>query len=321
MKKITLLVSISYVIFSCHKTNTNPIAPIARDTLNAWVKSPKIFNGFDDIWFADPGNGIVVGDSGLLSSNNGGKTWNIIPNTLSISGFNIQFLDNQNGFVQGLGLWATTDGGKTWTYRSQLIQAAISFQFITTTDGFYFAENSGINKTIDGGNKWTPILAPTTPGFQLYPFYFLDSLRGFTMMDGNFSQTVDGGAHWQLVSNVTNLPYKSFCKMQFLDTLNGYCGAPDGLLKTVDGGKTWLNCLSSITRPTAPSLNLIVPTFFDVNNGYCMTSNAIFKTTNGGKDWTISCKLVTYSFSGTHFLDMNTGWACTFDGYVLSLKL
>ncbi len=320
MKKIMLLVLIVLVIFSCHKTITHPTARIAQDTLNAWVKSPKIFNGFNDIWFTDLNNGIVVGDSELLSSNDGGKTWNVIPNTLSISGFNIQFLDNQNGFVQGPFLWATTDGGKTWAIRS-LIFGAIYFQAITTTAGFHFAVNSGIYKTIDGGNNWTPILAPATPDNQLYPFYFLDSLRGFTMMNGNFSKTVDGGAHWQLVSNVTSLAYQSYCKMQFLDTLNGYCGAPDGLLKTVDGGKTWLNCLSSITRPTAPTLNLIIPTFFDVNNGYCMTSNTIFKTTDGGKDWTISCKLVNYSFSGTHFLDMNTGWACTFDGYVLSLKL
>ena len=136
------------------------------------------------------------------------------------------------------------------------------------------------------------------------------------MLNGNFLKTEDGGNIWQIVANVTLANFTGFYKMQLLDTLTGYCATPDGLLKTINGGKTWTNCLPV----TGLSSNFIIPRFFDVNNGYCMTSDGIYKTTNGGVNWTTSCRISSHQFSGIHFLDMNTGWACTFDGYVYSLK-
>jgi photosystem II stability/assembly factor-like uncharacterized protein len=140
------------------------------------------------------------------------------------------------------------------------------------------------------------------------------------MMNGNCYKTNDGGANWEIVSNVTTQDFNGFYKMQFLDTLNGFCGAPNELLKTTDGGKTWITSFKVIEN----NVNIhtfIIPQFFDVNNGYFMSNNGIYKTTNGGKDWSTSCRVGNNMISGMHFLDMNTGWACTFDGYVLSLKL
>ena len=320
MRKILLSALILFAIISCHKTNTPPApvnptpTPGLQDTLNAWVKSGIVSANLQDVWFNDQNNGILAAATGLLSSGDGGKTWVNISNTSGLSAFNIQFLDSLNGFVQGdHQLGETSDGGKTWSVKP-LTSQAIYFQFISTTAGFYFNRASGIYSTHNGGDTWTSSLAATRVN-QAYPFYFLDSLTGFTMTDGNFSKTTDGGAHWQLVtSNVSNLNYANYYRMQFLDALNGYCATPNGLLKTTDGGKTWLNCLA-----TTPALT--IPQFFDVSNGYCLVKNTIFKTTDGGKNWTTSCKLPNDQIFGIHFLDMNTGWACTSAGYVLSLKL
>ncbi len=134
------------------------------------------------------------------------------------------------------------------------------------------------------------------------------------MNNGNFSKTIDGGAHWQLVtSNVAVPNFTGFFKMQFLDTLNGFCASPNGLLKTTDGGITWSNSLNV-------AAGLMVPYFLDTKNGYCLQNNHIYKSTDGGATWTVSCELVNDTFSGLHFLDMNTGWACTLGGKVLILK-
>ena len=315
IRNILCLIIVS-IIFSCKKTNTNSTpVPVTQDTLNAWTKYPKIDSsllGFEDIWFTDSVHGIAAGSLALFSSSNGGSTWTAIPNTIGQD--NIQFLDDQNGFAYGFGLSTTTDGGKTW--KTNVKVGGYYMQFITAMVGFSFIAFDGISSTHDGGNSWTSIFQPLVPADQRYPFYFLDSLHGFSLMNGNSYKTVDGGINWQKLASVTTLDFSSFYKMQFLDTLNGYCGAPNGLLKTSDGGKTWNYCLS-ITEPMA---SFIVPQFFDIKNGYCMTSNSILKTTDGGQTWTTSCKLATQFIMGMHFLDMNTGWACTADGYVLRLK-
>jgi photosystem II stability/assembly factor-like uncharacterized protein len=134
------------------------------------------------------------------------------------------------------------------------------------------------------------------------------------MVNAHFNKTTDAGNSWQVLSsNITDTSFKSYFRMQFLDTLNGYFGSPNGLFKTSDGGKSWTNCL---VRQTT----FMVPHFFDKNNGYCLAANTIYKTTDGGNNWAVSCKLGQDDFSGMHFLDINTGWATTFGGFVLRLK-
>ena len=56
-----------------------------------------------------------------------------------------------------------------------------------------------------------------------------------------------------------------------------------------------------------------------------MTDNGIYKTTNGGQSWSTSCRIATGStFYSVYFLDINTGWAATYNtstgGYILMLK-
>jgi photosystem II stability/assembly factor-like uncharacterized protein len=321
MVKFIPCLLIVFFILSCKKTNTSPNltpTPATPDTLNAWVKYPKIDSnsliGFEDIWFIDSLHGIGVTSGQTMLSGDGGMTWKYIPNTQG--GYNLKFLDSLNGFAQGAYLSKTTDGGRTWTVNMN--GGGFYLQFITPTTGFSY--RAGISSTHDGGNSWISIFNPAVTNGQRYPFFFLDTLRGFSLMNGNSYQTVDGGASWQMLGSATTLDFNSFYKMQFLDTLHGYSGAPNGLLKTSDGGKTWTNCLPVAAPADGQSTSFIVPQFFDVNNGYCMTSHNIFKTTNGGQTWTTSMSLGTEYLLGMHFLDMNTGWACTGDGYVLRLR-
>jgi photosystem II stability/assembly factor-like uncharacterized protein len=210
--------------------------------------------------------------------------------------------------AQQLGI--THDGGTTWVFKSLPSQGGFYFQFVSTTTGFYGDYLLGIQKTSDGGNHWLPISGNTQKNC---PFYFLDSLTGYSMDNGDFSKTINGGSNWVVktaqVTHFTN----GYFKMQFLDTSTGYCATPTGLFKTTDGGSTWVNNLPVVTT-------FMIPNFFDVNNGYCVTGNIIYKTTDGGLHWKLSTQLTGDTFSGFHFIDMNTGWASSFGGYVLRLK-
>ena len=333
--KISFLVFVIILMMgACRKTNTasnnnngnnnNNSNVIIQDTLNSWVKIPVYPANVDDIWFTTPSKGFLISGS-IYSTSDSGKSWNYIYSTNQhINAFNLQFVDSLNGFAQGNGLLATSDGGKTWTIKNSTI-SGIYFQFMNPSTGYYFDRNNGIFISHDGGSSWASSLpvTPTTATFKpSYPFYFLDSLRGYSMMDGNFYTTSDGAVSWNIQSNMTGVDFMGYLKMQFLDALTGYCGINGGLLKTTNGGKNWINCFSGTS---ATNGTFSIPRFFDANNGYFMTDNGIYKTTNGGQSWSTSCRIATGStFYSVYFLDMNTGWAATYNtagsGYILMLK-
>jgi photosystem II stability/assembly factor-like uncharacterized protein len=318
MRKFLIIVLTASLYLSCSKTNSasgGGNTPVVPDTLNTWVKTKQVAASLQDVWFLNSQSGIVASGNSLYSSADSGNTWTAIPNTASLQAFNLQFTNNLNGFAQSSSqLGTSNDGGKTWIIDSLVTTSAINFQFINSSTGFYDDINSGLYKTTDGGAHWAQSVGGIDSLFQQsFPFYFLDSLHGFIVTFGNFSKTDDGGATWQMVdSNVTQDNFTGFYKMQFFDSLNGYFSSPQGLFLTTTGGISWQNVL--------PSSGFVIPYFLDINNGYCGVGNRLYQTTNGGQSWAVSFALGNDVVSGLHFLDMNTGWASTFNGYVVILK-
>ena len=323
MKTIYLLSIVILITTSCKKSSSPSSIytdVVVEDTLNAWVKVQVDAPEIDDIFFTSPSKGMLVtGINGIFSSSDGGNTWDSIPGTKSIPAYNLQFVDSLNGFAQGFDLWATDDGGKTWTDKLSSNYAK-DIQFLSPYTGFYYNSSYGIFSTRNGGASWEKSLAINVfdGNVQGYPFFFLDSLRGFSMMNGSSYKTTDGGLSWTKLGNVTTRDFTGHYKMQFLDTLTGYCGTPEGLLKTTNGGKNWVTCF----KMTNPQVIFQLPRFFDIDNGYLMTNDGIYKTTNGGQTWSTSCRIGGgLSFKSIFFLDINTGWATVgISNYFLMLK-
>jgi photosystem II stability/assembly factor-like uncharacterized protein len=315
-KHLLFILTISFYL-SCTKDDSTPTTTLPSpglDTLNGWIKGNRIASEMEDVWFLDNKNGIAASSTSLMSTSDSGNNWAVIGGTNSFGMINLQFVDGLNGFGQSTTqLGRTNDGGKTWTLKPLATNYGFTFQFITPAIGFYNDFSKGIYKTVDSGNTWKLVYDGSGKGPN-FLFNFLDSLTGFTMINANCSKTVDGAVNWQpLATNITSGNFGNYFQMQFIDTLTGYCGTPDGLFKTTDGGKTWNNKLVRATT-------FMVPKFLDANHGYCIAANTIYRTDNGGNSWTVSCQLGQDDFSGMYFLDINTGWASTFGGYVLRLR-
>jgi photosystem II stability/assembly factor-like uncharacterized protein len=315
MKSKLLWISCLFgLCISCSKQQpaVTPVPPVEVDTLNSWVKMSHVTGGVYDIWFSVTGKGIITNDTFLLNSPDG-NSWTQIAGTSHLYLFNLQFLDDLNGFAQGdKQLGFTLDGGTTWTFNALPSTSAFNFQFLTTQTGFIYDSPGNIYKTSDAGLHWKNMGNPAN--YKIHSFYFLDSLNGYLISAGGFNKTINGGVSWAQVSSGTfPATVAGFYKMQFLDTLHGYSCSTTGLYKTVDGGVTWKNILPA-------AAGFMVPYFFDLNNGYCLVDGEIYKTTDGGQNWIRSCKLANDRFSGMHMFTMNSGWACTFGGYVLRLQ-
>jgi photosystem II stability/assembly factor-like uncharacterized protein len=165
-------------------------------------------------------------------------------------------------------------------------------------DVFFLNENIGwavkgyysaLYKTIDGGNTWSEQIAIGGLGGNYYfrNVEFIDENIGFIgTLNGGFFKSIDGGANWNLVTNITPYPV-AICGMDAVGTTIYGCGAffsPGFIIKSIDGGLNWQYIDMS---PYADALVELL--FIDENVGFASGSNTngavILKTSDAGITW------------------------------------
>jgi photosystem II stability/assembly factor-like uncharacterized protein len=307
-------------LFSCSKSGGLGIQPPpqAVDSFFSWQVMTNVGSpGAEDIWFVSPSKGFYGGsDKNIHLSLDSGKTWSTIANTTAPEFLNeLFFVDVQYGFAQTPShLELTRDGGNTWTLKTLPTTTGLNIFFTTPAIGFCGDQNSGLYRTTDTGNTWNKVyaLAGTPDGY--YPFFLNPGIGFFFTGNGIFDRSVDSGASWISTGliNFTN-PGISFSTLQFVDAQNGFFAGLYGLLKTTDGGQNWNTIYNNISR-----VNIVK--FFDVNTGYYMADSAIYKTIDGGQNWSTSAKLTKDEFTGMHFINPTTGWACSTTGIILRIN-
>lgn len=174
-----------------------------------WDKSGITFRA-DGTGWVSTGNGQP--QPILLTTRDGGVTWQTYPVSLSGEGVNSGGVFNTSPpvfFSAADGLLAATsdkqatffvthDGGEHWAGRPSVTIStpqAVVWDFINVDRGWVW-DGTSMKATIDGGETWTDI--QTDPGLKdIQQLDFITEQTGWVLESGQLLKTADGGRTWQ----------------------------------------------------------------------------------------------------------------------------
>jgi photosystem II stability/assembly factor-like uncharacterized protein len=180
-------------------------------------KSAPVFLNSATGWM--PGGCTAGGGPFFYVTHNGGRTWNVVAIALPASSnancmcsiVSLRFSDSRNGvFVltdyssagsPQSSMYATNDGGASWTLGSPLPAQTYEVFFVDRTHGWTIngKANNSILASSDGGQHWAAVgTIPSTQGVQ--DLQFVSTTVGWAMggePTGNtLIKTSDGGRSW-----------------------------------------------------------------------------------------------------------------------------
>jgi len=266
------------------------------------------------------------GDRGdILSTNDGGKTWEL---KYSIGDSCIDggtftdciFFDEFTGYCLAGGIYKTTDGGNNWAeiyefypdpfidsfhgndmyFRNEQIGWVVGSYEINTGE-------TAILKTTDGGYTWDVLYnCPNT--YNLHSIYFSDTTGWAVGESGMIVKCIQD--EWVKTTPLTDLPLKKVFSIDDNVWISGgYMNDQNSFaifLKSDDNGQTW------IKNQAIPYL-INDMYFIDSNLGLAVgadkaNNGVILKSTNGGDTW----EVIVDSLPGplnSIFIKDNYGWA------------
>lgn len=225
---------------------------ISNDAGTTWVeKKVGVNNMITGISFMDAQNGYLVtsGNSGsvgqvnFLKTTDGGETWST-PLPLPVSGYDAQvlFVNPLKGFIwYQKYVYATNDGGATWTASPDISDNVYTLSFIDANTGWAGGRSRYFLKTTDGGATWNEVLLSSASGIgHINKLHFSSATQGY-MMDYNSSEkrirkTYNAGTSWDTLEvgiNAINLFYNDpqhiwlFGSNNNIYTLGTTTGAPN----------------------------------------------------------------------------------------------
>jgi len=248
-------------------------------------------NIIHDVFFVNSKIGWVGmdgGKGGVLTTTDGGETWQGHNKTLSQTDeahgepyfhniSKIYFVNSKKGWTCGiaagegkLGFYKSTDSGINW----QIVHVDIYYDTLVT-----------FHDDVDQ-------LHYVVPSPELKKIFFVDSLTGWTIGDRLFVFTKDGGKTW---TRDTTRFYNNLKDIFFLDRNNGWISQDNELYKTNNGGKKF--DLIYEDKSDQPITTIL---FLDNNHGYMGVGKdplyeedaiieegdaSLMETMDGGKTW------------------------------------
>ncbi len=271
----------------------------------------KVFNDSNGTIYASTSSPT----GGLISSSNGGATWNKIMPTISLDAFvkdgNIfsacssagVFVSTDNGktwnqknygmtlpniysinhtsnnyIIAGdgsTGIYLSTDSGNSWTKKNTGIDGLNINSLIETNNGFVFATGIGVRISNDYGLSWSDINNLATWTYGITA----DSKGNIYATDGiGIDKSTDNGLSWSSETNGFNWSVVFSVKADMNDNLYAATQS-SGIYKSTDYGENWQQVLSDNEN----FHSLLIDKKGDIFAG--SWSNGVYCSTNGGSSW------------------------------------
>jgi photosystem II stability/assembly factor-like uncharacterized protein len=304
-----------------------------------WTAADSGLTSVSSVSFANDLDGYAVGAvGGLATTTDGGVTWQVRSSITPAGGFPLlsvlAFPNASQGWaIGGQSIFATSDGGATWS--SQTVNANLAgLSFPDATNGWAVGATGGasvILHTTDGGQSWqSHELGKGLPsGFRGNEVVdFIDASHGWVTGASSESRwvghpivgrTTDGGADWRFseLRHALNVAMA----VSFVDDQHGWvvCApyndmrAPSTIYRTTDGGLTW-----KLQDTTKRRITLRDVDFVDRLHGWAVGQNTgsrgacfVLSTTNGGRTWSARKLPVPGYYSAGQqvvFVDRLHGW-------------
>lgn len=248
--------------------------------------------------------------------------WTKVESGISHALYDIDFADEQNGWVVGdcSIILHSADGGESWRQQICPIEdLLVAVDFVDNMNGWICSMNFILN-TINSGENWGIKYSADLEEGYFRDIQFVNENIGFVVGGiGSFGsigvllKTEDGGVTWhQAYTNM--LP--TLTHISIVDKQNIWvCGFGGTILSTTDLGLTW----TKITLDISPSPSLTTIQFVDQNNGWVGSRDdwlGFYRTTDGGDTWVQRSgeSLSIFGVQSFYFINVLHGWLSTFPG-------
>jgi photosystem II stability/assembly factor-like uncharacterized protein len=282
------------------------------------------------VFFLDQNRGWAVGSRGtLLTTSNGGSSWQTESRPTEDAIRDIYFADEQNGWLvcernvydlrsndeQRAYLLKTSDGGRQWTrvnMRGANVDARLTRAIFTRGGrGWAFGEGGAIYTTNDSGDNWVKLQAPTR--YLLLGGAFIEENGWLVGAGATILQTSDGGETWQhsRLPDATNVRFNS---TSFVNARIGWAvGSEGAIYRTINGGRSWQPQNSGI------SADLLDVKFLDAVEGWAVgAEGTVLHTSDGGLHWISERSGTPHTLERIFFADRTHGWAVGFGGTIIA---
>jgi photosystem II stability/assembly factor-like uncharacterized protein len=254
---------------------TSEHAPVPAGFRPASVTFVGVHTGFVIGQAGTPGHCATQYCTSVARTDDGGQTWYGLPAPVTgpASGAagvsQVRFLNTLHGWAFGPELWATHDGGQTWTRIATNGQRVVALEtaggtafaiFATCTgSGADFAANCSaftLESATADSDSWAAVggTPAAMTGNVLGAELVLTSERGFLLgPDGTvYSGSLSGA--WKSVGNAPCAPEAQLLGAENSTTLVLACPSNHTIYTSADGGKAWTRYLSYPADVTATDI-------------------------------------------------------------------